>query len=375
MQTNIEMAAASGRMVGLPVTARRGQKTFAVERPTSLFTLVKEVKRAERWETMVWAGIAIAAVVLLVMSLAIVVGGASSATVGQAPPRAAETTESIAPERLAGTLAPPLKNKFVTDAMDGEEMFGRVPVVAEFFSELNDDLVESAGGAEVIVTPYVVEQSVTGENFAGVSGEELKELKFFCGEFLDGFAAAQLKSFRVDGDVADVENFLSVLFGGGSCAGTTKEGVNSGEQFADAEGLGDVVVSAEIQSDDFVDFLTFRSQHQNGGRIFLGAELFAYVVPAGAREHDVKDDQGRVAFAYCLDGFIATVADGHVKTVPFHDFFQSEENVGIIFDDENPGFHRGLKLRSVVNQFAGAAEPESARPRAQQTWKATRESS
>ena len=96
---------------------------------------------------MVWVGIAIAAVVLLVMSLAIVVGGASSATVGQARPRAAETAESMAPERLAGTLAPPLKNKFITDAVDGEEVFGRVAVVAEFFSQLNDDLVERAGGA------------------------------------------------------------------------------------------------------------------------------------------------------------------------------------------------------------------------------------
>src|SRR5690349_18873853 len=71
MQTNIELAGANGRTIGLPLPARRERQDVALERrqrPASLFMLVKEVKRAERLETMVWVGIAIAAVALLVMS-------------------------------------------------------------------------------------------------------------------------------------------------------------------------------------------------------------------------------------------------------------------------------------------------------------------
>ena len=73
MQTNIELATASGRVIGLPVSTRRERLIrAATERPVqqaSLFTLVQEVKRAERWETMVWVGLAIAAIALLVLSL------------------------------------------------------------------------------------------------------------------------------------------------------------------------------------------------------------------------------------------------------------------------------------------------------------------
>jgi len=321
MQTNIELAGASGRAIRLPVAARTERVTVATERPTrpaTLFAVMKEAKRAERWETMVWIGIAIAAVVLLVMSFAL-------------------RWSATPPPHVGGYES---GEKFVADAVDSQEMLGSVPVVAKFFSQLNDDLVEGASCAEVIVAPDVVEQAVTRKNFAGMSSEELKQFKFFCGKFFDRFAAAQLESFGIDGGAADMEGIVSVLVDGGSCAGATEECVDSCKEFADAEGLGDVVISAEVQSDDFVDFLTFRSQHENGRRIFFGAELFAYVIPACAGEHDVQDDDGRVALGYSVDSFIATVADGHVETVPFHDFFESEEDMRIIFDDKDSGFHR-----------------------------------
>lgn len=70
MQTNIELAGASGRAIRLPVAARRERQCVVQRpaRPVSLFTLVKEVNRSERWENVVWIGIAIATLVLLVMS-------------------------------------------------------------------------------------------------------------------------------------------------------------------------------------------------------------------------------------------------------------------------------------------------------------------
>jgi len=388
MQTNIELASASGQAIRLPVAARRERITVAEERPArpaTLSAVMAELKRAERWETMVWVGLAIAAAVLLVMSFfhePSSRNGATTSSPRPSPPveEREKTTAAVqghntrisnveaANERKPLTLNPSPHRmgrgeqsqirrdhvtlasanlasnrsgkKFVADAVDGEQMFGSVPVVAEFFSQLNDDLVEGASRAEVIVTPDVVEQAVPGKNFARMSGEELKELKLFCGKFLDRFTTAQLESFRINCGAADMENIVPVLFGGGGCGGAAEERVNSRKEFADAEGLGDVVVSAEIQSDDFVDFLTFSSKHQDGRRIFFGAELFAYVIPARAGKHDIKDDQGRVTLGYSVDGFVATIADGHVKAVPFHDFFESEEDVRIIFNDENSGFHR-----------------------------------
>jgi hypothetical protein len=73
MQTKFELANANGRVIELPVSVRRARPKAAEERrarPISLLMIVKEVKRSERVETMVWAGIAIAATLLLVLSFA-----------------------------------------------------------------------------------------------------------------------------------------------------------------------------------------------------------------------------------------------------------------------------------------------------------------
>ena len=54
---------------------------------------------------------------------------------------------------------------------------------------------------------------------------------------------------------------------GGAC-GASHQGVEPGQQFAGTEGLGQVVVGANFKSDDPVDFLAARRQHQDGhGRV------------------------------------------------------------------------------------------------------------
>src|SRR5690348_16741491 len=102
MQTNIELASASGRAIRLPVAARRERATVAAERPArpaTLYAVVAELKRAERWETMVWVGIAIAALVLLVMSF---------------------VRRESPPPHVGGYES---GKKFVADAVHGQEVF------------------------------------------------------------------------------------------------------------------------------------------------------------------------------------------------------------------------------------------------------------
>ena len=48
------------------------------------------------------------------------------------------------------------------------------------FSQLSDVLIECASRAEVVYTPYGVEQPVTTQDFAGMGAEEKKELQFPC---------------------------------------------------------------------------------------------------------------------------------------------------------------------------------------------------
>src|SRR4051812_49378557 len=98
---------------------------------------------------------------------------------------------------------PHLGIEFVADAVDSEEVFGFGAVVAKLFSQLHDDLVEGARGAIVVLAPDFVEEAVARKDFAGMGAKKLEEFQFAGSQFLDGFAAANLKSFRIDGGVAD----------------------------------------------------------------------------------------------------------------------------------------------------------------------------
>ena len=67
---------------------------------------------------------------------------------------------------FGGAAGEASEHQFVTDAMDGQEVLRLVGGVAKFLAELNDNLIEGARGAEVVVAPNFAEQAVAGEHLA-----------------------------------------------------------------------------------------------------------------------------------------------------------------------------------------------------------------
>ena len=51
-------------------------------------------------------------------------------------------------------------HQLVTNAMHGHQMLRLIPIIAKFFSQLYDDLVESARRAIIVVPPDVIQQTV-----------------------------------------------------------------------------------------------------------------------------------------------------------------------------------------------------------------------
>ena len=115
--------------------------------------------------------------------------------------------------------------------------------------------------------------------------------------------------------------------------------MNARQQLADAERLGDIVIGAEIQANNFVDFLPFGGEHHNRCGNFFGAELFADVVSTQARQHDIENDESGTMFGEGGHGLVASIANCHFETVALEDFFQAEKDVGIVFDNQDFGFH------------------------------------
>ena len=78
--------------------------------------------------------------------------------------------------------------------MHGDEVFWFAGVVAQFFSQLHDHLVQGARGAEIVVTPDFVEEAVAGKNFAPMGMKKLQEFQFPRGQGLRMAEAAMLVS-------------------------------------------------------------------------------------------------------------------------------------------------------------------------------------
>ena len=72
--------------------------------------------------------------------------------------------------------------QFITDAMDSEQVPGFNAVIAQFFSQLNNYLVQSSGGAVVFVSPDFIEKAVAGKYLVGMVDEDLKEFDLASGK-------------------------------------------------------------------------------------------------------------------------------------------------------------------------------------------------
>jgi hypothetical protein len=67
----------------------------------------------------------------------------------------------------------------------------------------------------------------------------------------------------------------------GRAGGAAEDGAETGDQLADAEGLGDVVVGAGVEAADLVDLLGAGGQHDDGHQAIEAAQLLADLEPVG----------------------------------------------------------------------------------------------
>ncbi|SPO62188.1 protein of unknown function [Pseudomonas inefficax] len=75
-------------------------------------------------------------------------------------------------------------------------------------------------------------------------------------------------------------------------ARAAQHGVDTGQQFAGRERLGQVIVGAHFQADDTVGFVVAGGQHQHRGiAVLAGAQFAAQQQAVVAGHHDVEDDQ------------------------------------------------------------------------------------
>ena len=112
-------------------------------------------------------------------------------------------------------------------------------------------------------------------------------------------------------------------------------GLDPGQQLPHGEGLGDIVVRPQLQTQDLVGLLLPGGEHEDGhGRPRL-PDLPAHVKSVHPRQHQVQQDQVRVLFQSQLQAGIPVIGLQGIVPLPAEVEGQNIHDVLLVFHDQN----------------------------------------
>ena len=132
--------------------------------------------------------------------------------------------------------------------------------------------------------------------------------------------------------------------------------MDAGKQFARVEGFGDVVVGAELKTDDAVDVLAAGGEHDDGRHVLGGAKAAQNLKAILPRHHQVENEGVEVLANPEAAHRGAVFAHEYLEAVFAEIAAQKVAKSGIVVNNENFGiaFHGGSpESASVANRNFG----------------------
>ena len=149
-------------------------------------------------------------------------------------------------------------------------------------------------------------QIIARDDATGGTDEDFEDVEFERGDFDFAAVAQHLPCAGVEADAIDFEDtrFQSRL-----SSGTAEDGLHAGEEFVGAEGLGEIVVGAGVQTGYAVVVFSARGEHdyRNGA---LAADLMEGFEAIQPGHHDVEQDKIKVAFQDARQTLFAIAREG-----------------------------------------------------------------
>src|SRR3954451_12080151 len=176
----------------------------------------------------------------------------------------------------------------VTDPAHGEEELGLFGVALELLAQMADVHVDGSGIAVLGVPPDVLEQRLAGENPTGRAGERTEDLELDIGDADLLLAQGDHAAAEVDLEVALVDRLLVGRLADHPRAPQRR--LDPAAELAHREGLGYVVVGADLQPRDLVGLTSLRGQHDDR-HLAARAQLAADFDPVQLGQHQVEDHE------------------------------------------------------------------------------------
>lgn len=175
-----------------------------------------------------------------------------------------------------------------------------------------------------------------------VAGEVEDEFQFFRRSVDDLAVDFHLIVCEVDGELVVLDEFS---LRGGRDMSPAQDRLDAGDDLLRVEGFHDVVIGSQLESQDFVECLTFRGDHDDGLLRDL-ADLPADLPAVHTGQHDVEDDKVGLERLELADGGLTVVHA--VDVIPFIFEVQSEEfaDVFVVIYDQDFSVAHSLILLS-----------------------------
>ena len=193
--------------------------------------------------------------------------------------------------RNSGTIAERVAAGFeeVAGAADGLQEAGIFGVHFDFLAQAADANVNAPWCDELFVAPDRGEEFLASEDAAGVRSEVIEKPEFEKAGG-DGFVGAgDAAGAEIDPQLVEFEKLTAF----GERLGAPEENFHAGDEFARAEGLGDVIIGARFEGRDEVGFAAAGREHDDGQTVEqeVPANFGKKPEPGNVRAHGIEEQE------------------------------------------------------------------------------------
>src|SRR6185436_5029070 len=245
----------------------------------------------------------------------------------------------------------------VPDTANGLHEGGMRGVVLELVPEMADVDVDCLLVlVERLVVAEQVEQLRTRVDAARLARQVAQDLELGRGQRDAPVASNDPPPVEVDEQVAVADDPTADRIGEVAIS-SAEHGPDPAQQLAQAEGLGHVVVGAELEADDLVDLLVARGEHQDRRLHARGAQAAKHLEAVHPRQPDVEQHQVRRTFRGDVQALLAGAGEGHLVAFLLERVLDAPSDGVLVLDDQDRGGHGALMVGATRQCPLGAHCP------------------
>ena len=197
--------------------------------------------------------------------------------------------------------------------------------------------IHHAVNACEIVSPHAFEQLVAIKHAPRIFCQRVQQIKFACRQFHLRVVKTDLACIGIDSEIVETQCpvlWLGASTGGAKRAAATQNGFDARNKFAGTERFGEVIIRADGQANDLVNFFGARGQHQN---INVGLLLnsTAHFQPIHTGQHHIENNERGIARARLRKRRDAITRRNDIETFCYQIFTDEVQNRFFVLDNEN----------------------------------------